>query len=104
MWEELSEYVENLDVDNDEEYLFYRQCDDKPIDQRSREISVIINDKLKNTKAIKKSEGLQYTSHLFRKTMANKEYKEGLKKLETKISAKLGHKGISNVKHYVDKI
>jgi integrase len=83
----LTQYAAGLD---DEDYMFYREGNDKALDRRSQHFCLEINKRLADTKAFRKSKNFKYTSHMFRKTRANKEFQEGVKELKQKARLRIG--------------
>jgi integrase len=86
----------------DNDYVFYEQHNDKELDVRARYLCKDINKQLNETNAFKKSKNFKYTSHMFRKTEANKQYQEEVNVAKDKARKRIGHAQSNNIDKYLD--
>jgi integrase len=102
---ELMNYMEEFELAelDDDDFLFLRQSNNSTLNQRASYLCRAINKRLVDTKAILKSPNEKYTSHLFRKTLANREYQTKLEELKKEARGRIGHAISSNaIERYLD--
>jgi hypothetical protein len=96
----VSESKSNLRINP---YLFYTEGNDLPIAKRKSFIMTQINKLLKSSQAFNHNENYVYSSHMFRKTVANTSYQQGLQKLKSDIRLSLNHApNTGSIDHYID--
>jgi integrase len=92
----------NIDCKDPNTYLFLSWMSGS-IAQRSSELCKRINTRLRETKAIEKNRNFKYTSHLFRKTLANEEFQKKLKLIKDAASLRIGQViATGNIDYYLD--
>ena len=90
---------------NEDDYIFLKSDQNNTLACRAHQLGNKINNRLKSTKAFKKSKNYKYTSHIFRKTKANQEFKEKLEQLKDETRNRIGHsKGSTAVSSYIEEI
>jgi len=70
---------------------------------RAAKIGLIINKHISDSKVFKKNPNYKYTSHMFKKSLTQRKFSEGVEKLKRNIQVKIGQKpGSSAIKHYIE--
>jgi integrase len=96
----LSELTTDL---RNEDFVFCQEVNDKSVNVRSAYLGGKINKALQKTNTFKKFPNKQYTSHIFRKTIANTTYQKVIEEAKDKAREKIGHKHSNNINFYIDK-
>lgn len=103
--DELMEYLDEFDLDEwaDEEFIFLRRFKNSTVNIRSTYLCHMINRQLANTSSFHKSPNFKYTSHLFRKTLANRDYQTKINELKEEAKKRIGHqKSSTAIDYYLD--
>jgi integrase len=83
-------------------YVFYHDGRSLDFRRRAQDIGTNINKRIKDSKVLNKRGDYQYTSHMFRKTLAYNMFNKQLKKLKDKVRASIGQsKGSHAIEHYI---
>lgn len=87
----------------DEDYIFLPEEKNQTVGRRANILCVLINNRISESRVIKKNPNFKYSSHMFRKTKANSIYQEGLRKLKEKSRLAIGQaKNSSAIEHYIN--
>jgi integrase len=83
-------------------YVFYREGSNKSPKSRAQDLCMRINKRIRNSKVLKKIDNYQYSSHMFRKTLAYNAYHREEKLLRERVRASIGQsQGSSAIVHYI---
>ncbi len=86
-----------------DKYVFYLDGSKKGDRRRAQDIGLKINQRIKDSKVLKKKGEYQYTSHMFRKTKAFNLFHENLEKLKETVRTSIGQsKGSAAIEHYIN--
>jgi integrase len=89
------------DVENDQ-YFFMRSAKNLRENRRANEMSKEINKFIKLSKVLVKNPNYTYSSHMFRRTLAQSIYNEGVKEAKEKVRSALAQVQNSQaVEHYI---
>ena len=90
------------DSDGDN-YVFYKSGKNLSGKVRAQNLCLKINQKIKNSKVLKKSDNYKYTSHMFRKTKAFNMYHKEKELLKDKVRTSIGQsQGSTAIEHYIN--
>ena len=103
--EELQDLIkEHIDDDCDrEDFVFYTEGKDKDLRRRAQYLGTRINNRIRDSTALKKKGNYQYTSHMFRKTKAYNMFNTAVNELKDKVRSSIGQSQGSNaIEHYIN--
>lgn len=107
--EPITEELENLikehiaeDYDQDD-FIFLKEGKKKNMRRRAQDLGTRINNRIKNSTALKKKANYQYTSHMFRKTKAYNIFQKGVNELKDQCRSSIGQsQGSTAIEHYIN--
>jgi integrase len=93
---------ENVDDEDPDDYVFLKNNFNYPEKRRAQLLCKRINDRILNSKVLKKNPNYVYSSHMFRKTKAYRMYHKEEEELKNRVRRGIGQaEGSQAIGHYI---